>query len=202
MITRTDEPSAADILAWLSVVDMKLHLRLVGTAQDDVVSEMILAAYSMLDGPGGKYQRAILGPQEYEISIPTFPAEGGEIVLAFAPLRDVISISYVDADGVTQEMDASEYTVTGSSIRPAVSPLVAWPSAKSVPNAVTVVFTAGWDADKIPYRIRQATKMLAAHFFENREATFIDNRSSDFVHEVPIGVKELIALDRVPNRYA
>lgn len=202
MISRAADPTEAEILGLVSVSEMKLHLRLVGTAQDDVVKACLMAAFSMLDGPGGRYRRSLVGTQSYELVLDRFPSSGEPLYLAYPPIRDVASVSYLDADGDLQVMTSADYKVVKDRVRPVIrSKTGIWPESKNEPGAVTVSFTAGWDAASVPHRVKLALKMLAAHFFENREATLIDNRSSDFVHEVPIGVRELIAQDRVPNSF-
>ena len=84
------------------------------------------------------------------------------------PVRSVDSITYIDSDGASQTLAADQYTVAGrrhnSFIVPAYG--VEWPTARNVPNAVTVTFQAG-NSDDVPELARHAIAMLLTFWFEN-----------------------------------
>jgi uncharacterized phiE125 gp8 family phage protein len=61
---------------------------------------------------------------------------------------------------------------------------------------VTVTYVAGYgDASTdIPEGIRQAVRMMVAHFYENREAV-----TEAKLMDVPVGVRHLLMKYRVPR---
>lgn len=95
------------------------------------------------------------------------------------PLQSVTSITYVDLDGVTQTLAATEYSVDKYSV-PARITLAygkSWPSVRDQANAVTVRFVAGYgDAADVPAGIRQWMLMRIATLYENRAEITIDGR--------------------------
>lgn len=78
----------------------------------------------------------------WQIKLDAFPAE---IRLLWPPVVSVSSITYVDTAGVTQTMDAANYSVDTHSepgwILPAYG--LDWPDTYDTANAVTVNYTAG-----------------------------------------------------------
>ena len=98
------------------------------------------------------------------------------ITLEQPPLQEVTSISYVDSDGEDQTLSDELYTVDIYSApgRIVLNELESWPSTKSVPNAVTITYVAGYDhistGDyRLPESLRDAMRFLIAHWFSNRE---------------------------------
>jgi uncharacterized phiE125 gp8 family phage protein len=58
---------------------------------------------------------------------------------------------------------------------------------------VTVTYSAGYgDADAVPAAIKEAIKLLAANWYENREAAIV-GASGVVPMELPLGVRDLIA---------
>lgn len=87
-------------------------------------------------------------------------------------LQSVSSISYVDGNGDTQVMDAADYTVDTASTPARIVPVYgnSWPSTRSVFNAVTIVYVAGYtSASLIPKQIKQAMLLMIGDLYENRE---------------------------------
>ena len=71
---------------------------------------------------------------------------GVKIVLPYPPLISVDSFQYVDVDGVLQTLATDQYVVhdeyTPAFIIPAWE--VTWPTIRLVPNALQILFTAGY----------------------------------------------------------
>jgi uncharacterized phiE125 gp8 family phage protein len=109
--------------------------------------------------------------QTWDLMLDGFPC--GEILVPKAPLQSVTSIQYVDTNGATQTLSASDYQVSidqngPGRIRPAYGKT--WPSARCQMDAVTIRFVAGYGANyaKVPYSIRQGMLLLIADWYENR----------------------------------
>lgn len=89
-------------------------------------------------------------------------------------------------------MSASDYIVDTANEpgRICLAPNSSWPTTQSDRiNAVEITFVCGYgDPPDVPYGIKSAILMTAAHLYENREATIATN-----LKEVPIGVESLLA---------
>lgn len=118
------------------------------------------------------------------------------ICLPRAPVQSIDAITYVDTDGATQTLAASEYqSDLGAEpvyIRPAYNKN--WPAVRPQIAAITVDFTAGYgDPADVPAQMRHAMLIIAANSFENREEIVVGT----IVAELPNSAKSLLSLDRL-----
>lgn len=101
-----------------------------------------------------------------------FPDGNDPIILDFPPLQSVTSLQYVDEDGVTQTMAAADYVVDTAS-EPGKIDLAygeSWPTPRDEPNAITIVFIAGWSTiEAIPDQIKLYLRMACRWMLNNRE---------------------------------
>lgn len=125
---------------------------------------------------------------------PCFP-----LTIEGVPMRDVLSISYVDEDGATQTFAEAGWTWVptpdGARIVLIDNPDI--PRTRyGWPNAVTVNFEAGYDPSgtvpveevyALPPRVEQAVVMMTGHLFNNRDAV-----GTERAYEVPLGVENLL----------
>lgn len=159
--------TAATTLA-VSVADQKSYMRVTHSDEDTLIQSLIEAATAHAEFVTG---RATI-TQTWKLTLPSWP----EIFrVPMPPLQSVSSLKYVDAAGtlqtLTETTDYVAYTASGTD-RGLVGPAYgkSWPSARSVPDAVQLTFVAGWDsAASIPDNFTSAIKLLAAHWYENRE---------------------------------
>lgn len=198
----------------IKAADLKLHLRLDTDDENEYLDGLILAARTHVE----TITRRALIKQTWTLYLDGFPpykAIGGQpfiesvsglkfsrseygydaIELARPNLRAINSIIYTDPNGVPQTLANTEYTVDAKSVPGRVVPVYGktWPPFRFVPNAVAIEFDAGWDdAASVPEPIKQAVKMLAAHWYENREPVSIG--STPF--ELPMAVESLLATYR------
>lgn len=99
-----------------------------------------------------------------------FPAV--KIMLERPPVSSITSITYVDGDGVTKTVSASDYVlcnwVEPCYIVPAVGK--SWPSARGGEGDVVITYVAGYAAAAdIPDSIKHAIKMMVRTWFDQRE---------------------------------
>lgn len=110
------------------------------TTLDPLLTRFIKTARQMAEQELRRY----LVTQTLDAYFEEFPKDG----FLLPPLSSVTSITYVDTDGVTQTLAASEYQVDSASkparIRPAYN--VVWPYTRTQMNAVIVRFVAGYGA--------------------------------------------------------
>lgn len=94
------------------------------------------------------------------------------IELPRTPVLGVSFVQYVDGDGNTQTLDASQYAVSMNQVVPFIEPAynVDWPTPRFQPEAITVRFDAGYGSGPgdIPENIRQAMLMMVAFLYDNR----------------------------------
>lgn len=164
----------------VTLAEAKEHLRVEQDAEDALISGYIDAATGHLDGWNGILGRA-LALQTWEVSFDRFPAE---IILPFGPVESVVSVTYKDADGVTQTVDAADYDVSKPRRLVAPVPGTSWPTATGR-DCVTVQWVAGGD---IPKQAKQAALLLIGGWYEVRESI-----SEAKMSEVPFGVISLLS---------
>ncbi|RWG80942.1 MAG: hypothetical protein EOQ69_19360, partial [Mesorhizobium sp.] len=120
-----------------------------------------------------------------------FDGFGQCLRLPVGPLASVSSVTYYDGSNVQQTLGTSVYDKFTDALGPYVGlkPNQSWPSTYARPDAVSVTFVAGEAVDDVPAPLKVAIMLLAANWFENREAVNVGNITS----EMPMGVAALIA---------
>jgi uncharacterized phiE125 gp8 family phage protein len=176
----------------VTLSEVKTHLRVDGNDEDSLISNLIDAATSYLDGPDGVLGRAMI-TQTWDWSIDYFPAMDSDLLLfPLGDVQNVTSITYTDTDGVSQTWDSANYNIDKGSTpaRLFLSHNVSWPTTQDVENAITIRFVAGFgdNASDVPAAIRQAAMLLIGTMYCNRETA-----RGMRVYEVPFAAKHLIA---------
>jgi uncharacterized phiE125 gp8 family phage protein len=175
--------------------DLEAHARAVGqpTAQ---MEPYIHAASNHLEQITN---RRFLS-QTWKLYLDYFPS-GGVISLPYAPLVSVAHIKYTDVLGVQHTFPATEY---GVSIHRTPGQIILeyqkeWPTLTlRHTDPIEIQFVVGWaNPSNIPNPIKQAVRMLAAHFYEHREAVMVGNAAAVDEAELPFAVSALIAPWRV-----
>lgn len=188
----------------LTLSDAKLHLRVDAPDEDALIDILIRAARETVES----YTHRALITQTWDYKLDGFPlgwstidfdtrhVDSGAIWLPNPPLVSVTSVSYVDSNGTTQTWASSNYTVDNPQgpharmgrIVPAWS--IYYPVTRSVPNAVTVRYVAGYgNASAVPSSIKAAMKLLIGNWWLNREAGQIVRGSADVL---PFGLEMLL----------
>lgn len=194
----------------ITLATAKEHLRVDHTDDDDLITALIVAAVSHVDGRDGVLGRALVS-QTWEIRLDEFPC--GELTrergirVPLPPLIEVVSVKYVDSDGVLQTLSSSAYQVVAGGFGQALIVEAygeTWPSTRDEPDAVRVQFTAGYVApvdsppvagEGVPGAILSAIKLMIGHLYESREGVVMDARIEPA--ELPLGVRALLAPYRV-----
>lgn len=158
----------------VTVDELRSHIKS-DTDDDDIVLDGFLAAARRAIEE--EYATALV-PQTCVLRLDRFPYDGcyGDIELRIAHVTSITSIQYVDANGATQTLSASNYTAdvysTPARIRPAFG--LSWPSTRGHINDVTVTFVAGYATpDLVPFNVKAAILLLAAELNDKREPTVI-----------------------------
>lgn len=124
-----------------------------------------------------------------------FP-ERGVIMLSRRPLVSVTSVQYVDANGDTQTLSSSDYYVITNRETGLIDRAynVTWPTTRSIREAVTVTYVAGYGtaASDVPDTIRQAVIALVGHWLEHRDLAV----TGTIVQQMPLHVESLLWMER------
>lgn len=178
----------------VTVAEMTTHLRLDGLdVQTDFLEGLIAAAADFVQTE----TRQQLSPATWRHSRDAFP-RGRVLKLPKPPLRSVESVQYVDANGDTQTLSAGAYTVDAASMpgRIVLNDGQSWPDTADRPNAVTVEFAAGRaTVADVPALLKLAVRLLAAHFYENREAVV----TGTIATELPLALRSILDQNAYPE---
>ena len=151
----------------VSLTEAKLHLRVDGSDEDDLITALIVAARQAAEH---QLDRALV-TQTWERRFDAFPA--AELELGMPPVQSITSVTYYDADEVLQTMDAADYALDAYRLPGWAVPAygTTWPSTLDTPNAVRVRFVAGYGdtASDVPEAIRQWMLMRIGTLYKHRE---------------------------------
>ena len=150
----------------VTLAEASLWMRYTGSLQDNVITALITAA--RLDVESWANRTLVTTTYEYytsdlyeEIQIPT------------STVNSITSITYIDADGATQTLSSTLYTLDNVSVINTVfrTPDQSYPAVQIQPNAVKITFPAGYGAaSAVPENLKTVIKMRVAELFEHREA--------------------------------
>jgi uncharacterized phiE125 gp8 family phage protein len=192
-------PTQNEILAILSVAELKKNQRIFSTAEDDLFLDAILSAYYDLDGRYGWLNRSIL-TQTWALYLPALE-DGMELPLS--PVQSITSITYRDTDNAEQTLAATEYDVTLHELVPRVTRAYGktWPSTYSRPDAVKITYVAGWGNGAAVREkaegIRRGMILLGGHYYQNREQTYKEPRLVQVNRMLVYGVEEAAGKYRI-----
>jgi hypothetical protein len=155
---------------FVSLQEVKQHLRLEGADDDDYLEQILIpAACGLLDGANGLLGRAlsvqqwdlILGPMWHSprgnepapLWAPWWAWHGSGlgqwgVRIPLPPLREIIEVRYRDASGAYQVLPADQYTVPLGLPEPVLLTMaqgLTWPTFYNAPDALVVRFEAGYD---------------------------------------------------------
>ncbi len=160
--------------------EVREHLRLGGTAEGERLDRLIESARDDVETRTG---RALMA-QTWDLNLDCFPA-GDRFELPKAPLLSVTSITYVDTAGATQTWSSSSYVVkvhAGAKCQPgtvSLAYLESYPTHRSIADAVTIRFVAGYlvtsgddetDQAAVPAQLREAVLLSIQKSYEGDPA--------------------------------
>jgi uncharacterized phiE125 gp8 family phage protein len=153
----------------VTLPEAKLHLRVDGTDDDDLINALITTARVHVES----ITRRKLLTQTWDYTLSDWPCAAA-FKLPFGNLQNVTSVKWKDEDGTeTTLTPTTDYLVetNGSECGRIVLPYGGtWPSGTLYPsNAITVRYVCGWTTDEnVPYPIKAAIKLLLTKLYESR----------------------------------
>lgn len=184
-IDLTSAPSVEPV----SRVEAKLHLNVDKSSDDDLIDAIITASRIYCEN---QLHRAFI-TQTHKLYMNRFP---GEILVPRPPLQSVTSITYVDTDGTSQTVTASDYqediTSEPGRIKPAFGS--SWPSPRDQYKSITVTLVAGYGdaATDVPRSIVSAIKLLVGQLYMFREPVI----TGTIVAKLPFTFQALLETER------
>ncbi len=161
---------------------LKTHLRVTHADEDALIAAALAAAVRALEARG----RLALMAQSWRLTLDAPPDE--TLLLPVAPVISLDAVTVSNADGMQQSVEPKLYEFASGApgrLRRAGP----WPRPASELDGVRIDFTAGHaDAGAVPAPLKQAVKILAAHFYETRIAA-----AERRFYAVPASVDALIA---------
>lgn len=180
----------------VSLIETKAHLPVDFDDDDALITGLIHAAVSHLDGYTGILGRALVE----QVWRQDFSCFGRVMRLALGPVIEIQSITWRDRSGQISTIGSANYALRTDSIGPYVywDDGYAWPSALYENAAISVTYKAGYltiPADgatpaisTVPPAIKVAIHLLVASWYHSREA-----HTDGIISEVPFSVNALLA---------
>lgn len=149
----------------VTLEDIKLYLRVDHDDEDALLNGLIVAAREHAE----KITNRVFVTQTWDYHRDNFI---NAIDLPFGSLQSVVSVKYVDTGGIEQILDPGVYEVDilNEPGKVTLGYQQAWPSIRSVPNAVSIQFIAGYgDAtNDVPDTVRLAIRSLVSDYYDSR----------------------------------
>lgn len=169
----------------VSTADMREQLRIDHTTENTYLDALVAAARGNLENVT---KRKFI-QQTITLTTDKFPAGNWE--LPFPPIAAVSEVAYRDTAGDAQTLTVPTLRNANNPNLAAVleEPSTGWPAVDDDPAAVTLTITAGYGATatNVPGEIRLAIKMLAAHWYNYREAA-----STEAPTTIPMHIESLV----------
>lgn len=175
----------------VTLADAKHFLRIDHDDDDDVIAALIAAARVHVEA---KTRRALI-TQTWRLTRDVWPTAGMLPILP-VPLRDITAIGVYRDDGMLQMLDVDSFHVDAVSA-PAILAFErgALPVPGRMSGGIEIDIEVGYgdEPDDVPAPLRQAIRLLVAHWYENRRLV----AASGEVATMPASVSSLIAPFRV-----
>lgn len=150
----------------VSLAEAKAHLRVEHGDDDDAIAALIAGARVHVEA---QTRRALIA-QIWRLTRDAWPGNGRIAVLP-VPLRTLVAARVYKSDGTALAIDAGAFAVDKTAAPAALTFLNgALPSPGRVAGGIELDIAAGYGdaAADVPEPLRQAIRVLVAHWYENR----------------------------------
>lgn len=179
--------------------EVKKHLRLgPDRSEDDAYLYSLIRAATV---QAELHTNRVWIQRTYALHLDRFPPCRGDIELPKPPLAGVTSVTYLDADGASQTLDAADYVVeapNGPVPLPGRVRLAKdknWPATHGGPRDVDITFLAGVDEwAKVPDVARQAMLLTIGFWYDHRD----DIATNPSAIVMPNSARALLNLIKLP----
>lgn len=174
----------------VSLAEAKAHLRVDSTAEDALVSSLIVTSRLHIEAA----LALALVTQSWTWTIDAWQ-HGRSIALPMRPVASIDGVSIAGRDGTRIDLAPSDYVLDGSAAPARLTSLAErFPRPGTPALGIEIRFTAGFggSATDVPQPICHALLMLVAHWFENREPVLTSGTRATAT-PIPDTVSELLA---------
>lgn len=187
------EISTAPATEPITLADAKLHLRVTGSDEDTLITNLIVAARQWCEN----FQRRTYVTQTLKLYLDCFPFRT-QIWLPRPPLQTVTSVVYTDTEGSDTTFATTHYNVDDKAEpgRIVLAYNDVWPTATlQTANGVTITYVAGYgdEASDVPQTVKQAMLLMIGHWYENRETVLVGSIGK----QIEFAVESLLWQERV-----
>lgn len=173
----------------LTTSEAKSHVRVDHTDDDTFIDSLITAVRVAVEN---ETNRKMIS-QTWKIAYPHFH---DPMILPFADLTSVSSITYYDQANAQQTLSTDVYEVDTQSMVGQIHLGYAqvWPTTYLRHDAVEITYVVGYaDASSVPQPLKQAMLLMLGHYYENRESVAVGVNTM----EIPMAYKHLLSPYRV-----
>ena len=172
----------------VTLVDVRAHLRLGTTSEDDLLAGLVKAARQTLEAEIG----LCLINQTWRLHLDGWPREGLVLIPKF-PVREVVAVTAYQPDGEPVGIPAGDLWLNATS-RPARLCLARRCAGIARLHGLEVDFLAGYGdtGTDVPDALKHAILSLVAHWYEFRGAVAPDSQPVSF----PLGFNRLVSIWR------
>jgi uncharacterized phiE125 gp8 family phage protein len=150
----------------VTLAEAKAYLRIDNDDDDAVISALIAGARSHVEA---QTRRALI-TQTWRLVRDAWPGDG-RVAVVPSPLRQITAARVYRLDGSTQTLDLQAF-VANAAATPAIISFLTWslpvPGRPAAGIEIDVEVGYGDDPADVPEPLRQAIKLLVAHWYENR----------------------------------
>lgn len=169
----------------LSLAEEKAFLRVAHADDDAVIASLIGAARHHVEA----LTRCVLLTQSWRLVLDAWPRDG-RLAPRIGPLRALAAARVFDGGGHADDIDVESFVVDGAA---GVIAAPGWalpaPGRRVAGIELDVICGFGADAADVPEDLRQALRLLVAHWYDNRGMAAIGGS----VAMLPAGVGALTA---------
>jgi uncharacterized phiE125 gp8 family phage protein len=150
----------------VTLAEAKAYLRIDNDDDDAVISALIAGARSHVEA---QTRRALI-TQTWRLVRDAWPGDG-RVAVVPSPLRQITAARVYRLDVITQTLDLQAF-VANAAATPAIISFLTWslpvPGRPAAGIEIDVEVGYGDDPADVPEPLRQAIKLLVAHWYENR----------------------------------
>lgn len=159
-LIRTVAPAAEPV----TLVEVKAHLRISHTSEDELLNGLVRAAREDVERATG----LALIDQAWRLVLDSWPSQSCAPIPRH-PVREILSVTVFGTDGAGTPVDPSDYQVDTLS-RPARLHIHKRPEMLRVLNGIEIDFSAGFGeaGTDVPDLLKRAMLLLVAHWYEFR----------------------------------
>lgn len=145
----------------ISTADLKEHLRVMHTDDDDYIDSLAVAARLWIER---QYDIATI-----QQTITEYFDEWDDVRLSVYPVTSITSVKYYDTDDSQQTLDSANYStdLVSRKARFRFKTGVTKPSLYDRPNAIEVVYVSGYEV--VADDIAHAIKLIVGDWYQDRE---------------------------------